>query len=466
MIKKLLRPALISLVFLFPSFACTTDGTSSKTKEDNRLVSDASIAAQKEQTSVATLSNGTQVIIRNEPSSDLVSLMVGWPKGSSATPTGKKNLGIWAFDTLTMGSKNYPKDVLFALAEKYSLNIACSQGIDHSQCSLGTINDYWPQALAAFSDVILHPSFKPSDAELQRKQLLAHYESIANNPDAFTNELVNKCFYPENHPYFLSAKDSVTEMKQLKTSELSGFYQQLLQTTPMTLVVVTSMPKEKIIADLEKQFNSLPKISYTPPKIEVPPFKDDCSLVFEDRDVPTAYLLAKFSAPEVNSPDAVAATLLFNIFSEELDEEVRTKRSLSYATYAYTRQYRMGLGIIYSTTPKPEETLEVIQQVITKIKSTSYTPEDLSEFKKEFATAFYLKQETHHSIAAKLLETQLYHGSLNPFYDLPRELDKVTPEQIKSLAGKYLKNMRLGILFQKAGYKDTWAKKFISANKG
>jgi len=113
--------------------------------------------------------------------------------------------------------------------------------------------------------------------------------------------------------------------------------------------------------------------------------------------------------------------------------------------------------VINVSTSKPEATLAAIQDVLSTVKSKTYSDEELGEFKRGFATSYYLTQETHASLAGALAASEVFYGDFNEYYDMPRRLDKVTPADIKRLANKWLSNLRIGVIAGRQQFKDEWA---------
>jgi predicted Zn-dependent peptidase len=218
-----------------------------------------------------------------------------------------------------------------------------------------------------------------------------------------------------------------------------------------------------VLSDLNHAFG-LVKAGPTPKtEPQSPVFDSNKAYAFFDRDLPTAYIRIKLNAPGINDKDAVATRLLYEILSEELGDEIRTKRSLSYAVHSFAIQYTLGVGVISASTSKPEQTLAAIKDVLAEIKAKTYSEEELAEFKHGFATSFYLSQETHASLASSLAAANFFYGNPNEYYDMPRRLEQVSPTDIKRLANLWLSNLRIGVISGRKQFKDEWALDLIKA---
>jgi predicted Zn-dependent peptidase len=460
---KILFSALLSLSI---SGTASAKVAEKKVVTAEPLVSDATIKQQKQLTKTVTLKNGIPLTIRQVPNSDIVSIIVSYGQGLSDLPQGLKSLNDWYWPTASMAAEGYPKEKVFELVEKYSLKMGCSGGIEVSSCGMGTLNEHWDKALPLLAAIVKAPTLTLEDSNLTKDRLIAHYKNVPSDPGDYINEVINGVFYPKGHPYRLNSDEALSELKGLSRRDLIAYHQKQIQSGNYSIVVVGSLPADRIIKDMNAAFGGIKSSGRKslPRTIPVPTFSIDKAYVFEARDIPTAYIRAKLVAPSIRDKDAVAIRFLYEILSEELGEEVRTKRSLSYSVYSFVIQYDLGIGVIGASTSKPRETLAAITDVIKKLKTKTYSPEELEEYKHVFATSYFLTQETHGSLASALATAMHFYGSTDRLYDLPRLLDKVTPEDIKRLANENLVDMRLGVIFGREEFKDEWAKEFISQN--
>ncbi len=430
------------------------------------LVLPETVATQKKLTFVEHLKNGTPVVIRDVPGSDILQVTVSFDFGLRDLDPGEKIAARWLWSTAQGGSKKFPKPEVYRLVEKYALDMGCKGNIEDSTCVLGTVNDYWKDALPLFASIVLEPSFASDVAQLEKQRLEAELQATPSEPSSYINEIINRIFYPVGHPYRLNHEDALVELKKLTPRRLASMHAEILRTVPMRIVVVGSMDHKTLLADLDKTFGQVVHASDFAKRqrkpVTPPPFKQEGALTFENRDIPTAYLAAKFSVPPMSDPDHVATTLLFQVLDEELSDEVRTKRSLSYSIHAGYIPYSIGIGVISASTSKPQETLDAIKEVIQRVKDKTYSDEELAEYKTIFTTEYFQTLETHASLAEALDTQQQYFGTPMGLYDLPEQLERVTPSDIKRLANSLLVNMRLGVLYSKDRYQEAWGKGFVA----
>lgn len=429
------------------------------------LVSKESIQRQKALTQTFKLKNQIPVIISQSDDSELFQIVVQYGRGLRDLPPGKKALNDFVFGTLPMASKQYSKEAVFKLTSKYDLDLSCVGGIEVAYCSLGTVNDAVPEALPLVASLVKEPLFNEEDIKLVKERLVARLKSVPSDPNTYVNDVVNSVFYPKGYPYRLNYDEALAELSNLGRKEIVDAYGEYLNASRMTIVVVASIPAAEVLKQLDNLFGD---ISSKPAKAfeQSPPvFDPKNAYQFVDRDVPTAFIRMKFNAPPQKDPDAYASQLFYEILSKELAEEIRTKRSLSYAVHAMTIQYSVGIGILSVSTSKPKETFEAIEEVIKRMKVQNLSSDELEEYRNIFATSYYLTQETHSSMALSLLRAHQYFGDALQAYDLPMHLASVKSEDMTRLAKSLLVNPRIGVIFKKDQFKDSWAIDFIKRHQ-
>lgn len=425
------------------------------------LVSDETINIQKSLTKEAKLNNGIPVIYRKIENSDIFEMMVTFRSGTKDLPQGKKSQIQALMAAMSMGAKGFPKQVIYKMSEKYALELGCSAAIEVSNCALGTVNDFWREVLPLYAGIVTAPLLTKQDIDLTRERLKVDAKNIIKEPGRYANDVVNRVFYPEGHPYRQSAEDMLRDLDAMTDQDLKTLHKQILSTQNLVITIASSVPLEKIMPELNRHFGKVPKVEVAHVTPLPPVFETAKTYAFENRDIPTAYVSIKFNGIGVTEKDAEAAEFMMKILDEELGQEIRTKRSLSYSVYSYMLQYTLGVGVMAASTSKPQETLAAMTEVVKKLQSKALSKEDLEEHKRVYVTEYFQGKETHSSLAASLAGSYIYFGTPNRAYEYPKLIDAVTPEQVKQLAERLLVNFRVGVVYGRDKFKDDWAKTLI-----
>ncbi len=431
-----------------------------------QLVSDATISMQKQNTETFELPGKVPVIYRRIEGTEIVQIATAMAYGEAHVPAAQQPAMGVLFELMKRGTKSWPKDKLYALVEKYAASISCGVSIETSACSIATLEEFLPELLPVYASVLQEPAFDPTEGQLILQQSEAGLKSMTQNPEAYVNEVVNSVFYGGSHPYWMPNEKELEFLKNLQLKDLPALHAEVLKKSRKVIVVVAGMPKEKLQKLLTQHLGQLVQGQSQLKAPATPKFNAKKTFALADRDIPTAYVRAKFSLPSYISPDAPAVNLLMRILSEELENEIRTKRSLSYAVFAQQVSLAMGLGVIHASTSRPKETLEAMVPVIKKLRDEKLSKEDLERHKTVFATGYFLTLEEHGSLASALASSYLYDGNVDRLYQMPRNLEKVTPDDIQRLAKKYFKDFRLGVVYKEKSFQKPWADSFLKALNG
>jgi zinc protease len=402
------------------------------------------------------LRNDISLISRETPGSDIVTLSVTFMTGSADESFNKRAINELAMEAMTYSTKKFSKAKIFGLTEKYSIGLACRGGIEMSQCSIQTVNEYLPQAIDLLASVVTEPSFNKDDVTLAKQQRVADYQRAIQNPESHANTTVNTVFYDLHHPYRLLPQDGIKQTDSLTVDDLKTYHRSLLDASKIFITYAGPKMNSKIRKHIMSKFERISKLNSPKKIVAAPLFEPKNSIAFEHRQIPTAYIRVKFNAPSILAKDAAAADIMFEILSQKLQEEIRTKRSLSYAVYAGTLQYNQGIGVLSVSTSKPKETLEAMAAVVKSFRERGVTQEELNEYRNIFTTSYFLTLESHGSLAGALSSFQFYFGDAKKLYDLPEKLSAVTPADIQRIAKDVLKNFRIGVVYDKEKFETKW----------
>lgn len=446
--NKCMQILLLSSLFSGPIYA-------------HQLLSDSTIAVQQKNTFQFELPGNIPVVYRKLDGSDIFLIATVFAYGEAHVPKSEQSILGLTVNLMERGSKKWPKDKLYAIMEHYTTRINCNLGVETSSCSLATLTENLEELLPVYASVILEPQLDSKEASLLVQQSQASILGAMQNPESYVNEVVNSLFYGPNHPYWTPMELELSSLKKIDLSRLASTHKNFLLNSQKVIIVVGGMPVEELKSLLTKHLSGLKQGKSRLEAPVHPTYSAKKSFSIHDRDIPTAYIRAKFSLPGITEKDGPATSLMMRILSEELESEIRTKRSLSYSVFAQDISMSAGIGVIHASTSHPKETLEAIVPVIKKIQDEKLSQEELDRHKTVFTTSYFLTLEDHASLAGGLASSQLYFGNSDRLYLMPRELEKLSPDDIQRVARQYLKKFRLGVVFKQKEFKKEWAEKFL-----
>ena len=187
---------------------------------------------------------------------------------------------------------------------------------------------------------------------------------------------------------------SVSALEGLSLAETKSYFSSIIGKKRCFLVVVGNVSEADLKAKIEKTLAGLPMGSS--PNYEDRILITEEGHYIEHRDIATNYIRGLMSAPSMNHPDGIPMVVAMSILGDRYFEELRTKRSLSYAPAAF---YSRGVlnnpyNVIYISTLDPAQSMEVMVAEINKIKSEGFEDKELADKKQGFLTQHYMGLET------------------------------------------------------------------------
>jgi zinc protease len=161
------------------------------------------------------------------------------------------------------------------------------------------------------------------------------------------------------------------------------------------------------------------------------------------RPLPTNYLQGRFTGPAAAQwEDYQALRVATAILSGRLFNEIRGRRNLTYAVDASFTEGAISSGGIYITTVLPDSALTLIRQEIVRLQTELVDPSSLGRLVQGFLTEYFLDNETNAAQGDFLARAALYRGDHRAAGHFVDELRRVTPEDVRRAAQRYIRNMR------------------------
>lgn len=388
--------------------------------------------------------NGLKVIFKQNTSNDIISVNMYFKGGVTNLNEKQAGLEVLSLDVALKATKNYPKDLLNATLEKMNSQITSNSNPDYSSVNLLCVKQNLDKSWKIFADVILNPSFTEEDLNLEREKRISAVKQVNDNPDALLQKEVDREFYVD-HPYSVDVDGTENTLSSFNTKELLAYHSDMLETSRMLLVVVGNTTRNELESIVKNAFGSMAKGSYVtqmPPEVVV----SEPSLKVVHRELPTNYIQGTYAAPERGTNEGYTMLIANSILRDRLWDEVRTKRSLSYAPSSFYVANFSNYGAIYVTAVNPDTTIKVMINELKKMKDEPISGKDLKDKIRQFLTYYYLGNETNQSQANGLAFYELAGIGYDQAAKFIDYVNKVTAADIQSAAQKYMKNLQFVLI--------------------
>jgi predicted Zn-dependent peptidase len=388
--------------------------------------------------------NGLKVIFKQNTSNDIISSNLYYRGGVTNLTEDLSGLEALTLVVSTKASKNYPKDKMNEALESMNSVINSNSNFDYSQISLLCVKQNFAKSWEIFSDIIVNPSLTEEDLVLEREKMINNVKQINDDPDAYLRKLVNNQFYVD-HPYSIEVNGTESTLLSFTTDDLNEYHSGLINTSRILLVVVGNTTKSELEAMVKNSFGNLPVGNYVashPPAVEF----SEPSIKIVKKENPTTYIQGTYSAPARGTEEGYTMLIANSILRDRVFEEVRTKRSLSYAPSTRYANNFSNYGGIYVTAVDPDTTIEVMVNELQKMKDELIPEKDLNNKIRQFLTFYYLGQETNQTQANSLAVVELSGIGYKEIDNFIEHVNKVSAADIQSVAQKYMKNLQFVLI--------------------
>ena len=302
--------------------------------------------------------NGLKVILKQNTSNDIVAVNLVFKGGVTILDPGQAGIEALALNVALKASENYPKDMLNAELEKMATQLGASSSLDYSNINMLCVKQNFEKSWNIFSDVVLNPSFTQEDIELEREQLLSNVRQTSDNADVYLQKLFRNEFYGD-HPYAIEVNGTENTLQSFTAKQLKEFFTGRKTTSQMFLVVVGNTSRNELEPMVAETFSTLPQGDFN---MQMPPSTSfsEPSIKIVHREIPTNYIQGSYSAPMRTSDEGYTMNITSSILRDRVWEEVRTKRSLSYAPSSRYGNVLSNYGSIYVTAVDADSTIKVM----------------------------------------------------------------------------------------------------------
>lgn len=391
-----------------------------------------------------TVVAGIPVIHKRVTANDVVAVQVYLKGGSAALTPDKAGIENLLGAVITKGTTKYDKDRFNALATSTGTAIGAGATNDWTTFTMQGVRQNWDQAWDLFTQAVIHPTFPDAEVTLARGQIEDGLKQRPDDADTYLEQVADSVVYA-GHAYAVDPAGTPATMAKLTRADVVNWHKTRLTKANLLIVVVGNVAPADLARKVAAAFGSLPATGGEAKKLAtVASAKGEPALV--KRELPTNYIEGVFSAPAPSHPDFAAVRVGILILTDRLFEEVRTKRNLTYATFAQLNTRQANRGRIYVTAVNPDTTLKVMLAEVKRLADEPVPEQLLKESINVFATGYFMGQQSNMGQASSLGLWELSGGGYRNAATYVNRLRSVKPADIQRAAKTYLKDFRFVVI--------------------
>lgn len=392
------------------------------------------------------LKNGLTVLLNRDTTIPLVSYHTWYRVGSR-----NERIGI-------TGAAHMLEHMMFKGAKKYSNKdfdkILHANGITNNAFTTYDITGFYESLPKDKLELIMDMErdrlssllLKPEDL-LSEKAVVGEERRwrVDNNPQSMLREQTMEIMFA-GHPYRWPVIGYMKEIEAYTVAPLREFYEKYYGPNNAVLVIAGDIDIEKTKKLVEKYYGDLP-VRPLPkePQFTVKPMKEKRTIkLYKDVQVPSV-MISYQSVPDQH-PDAYAlevlAQVLANGVSSRISKELVYSKQWATSTGAYQWSLKeAGIwGVYASLKPdsKDDKVMGSIDREIFRVRHQLISDRELKRAQNQFMSSFVDGLSTIDSKARALASAEIVSGDYKTLYSDLEKYQKVTAEDVRRVAGKYL----------------------------
>jgi len=394
------------------------------------------------------LKNGLRVIISEDHSAPVFSIVINYNVGSRDERKGRTGFAHLFEHMMFKGSENVGPGEHPYLMFMYGGDMNGTTNKDRTLYYEVLPSNQLDMALFLEADRMKSLVISKEALDNQRNAVQEERRlGVDNQPYGKTSETLNELAY-DNFAYEHSVIGSMRDLDAATVDDVASFFKMYYAPNNAVIGLVGDLDTKTTIAKLNKYFGAIP-MQPAPPVVDMtePPQKEERRVTIDDALARLPRLDMAYKVPPGNHPDAdalsVLATILSGGRSGRLYESVVRQKQLSTGVFAGAPANSRGPGLFsFGGTPLPGKTLAeletAIEEEIEKVKAGPIADWEMDKARNSAKSSFINSLSSTLSRATLLSQYAMFYNDPGRINTRADAIAKVTASDVQRVASQYL----------------------------
>lgn len=399
------------------------------------------------------LSNGLRVILQPFKHTNSVSIYITVGAGPRFETKETAGLAHFLEHMLFEGTKNLPtsKDVAHDI-EKIGGQSGAFTDKEYITYYTKVKPLHLETAIAHLSDILFNSILNPEAIEKEKGIVMEEIKRTIDNPEVEIWELWAEWIWGKNQSLGRSTLGNVKTIKNITREKLLRYMRSLYHPTNMVIAIAGNFSLGNVERLLGKTFGTKSKGKAPNFKtVKVVPKKNVIKTINSDaqqNQLILGFITGVSYLHKDRFPLYVAADILGGRRNSRLLYKLIYELGIAYSVYTGTWTFK-DTGLFFTSggfaTEKTQKAIKTIIKELTRLKSEKVSHKELQQVKEMSKSNLYFSMETSDAIASNYAAQYITEGQILTPDDTAHNIDKVTREDVQSVANKYLtkQNLRL-----------------------
>jgi zinc protease len=403
-----------------------------------------------------TLDNGLHVILHEDDSTPLVAVTILYHVGSKNEDPERTGFAHFFEHLMFEGSENIERGEYDKIVETAGGALNANTNFDRTFYYEILPSNQLELGLWLESERMLHLNVDSVGVETQRKVVKEERKQrLENQPYGSLGQEIFKRAYTV-HPYQWMPIGSDQYIDQATIDEFMEFYKTYYVPQNATLSIAGDIDIDETKELIDKYFSGIPKGTreiYRPNVVEPPMTKELRDSVYENVQLPA--IVHAYHIPSQGTDDYYAINMLTTILSQgqssRMYKELVDNQQIALQAGSFPFALEdSGIFIVFAipNVGKSADELEAaFETEISKVKNELITEREFQKLRNQVENTFVSRNARIAGIAESLANYHVYFGDADLINNEINRYMKVTREDIKRVANKYLDPNKRVVLY-------------------
>lgn len=392
-----------------------------------------------------TLENGLQVVvIPMQNGSNVITTDIFYKVGSGDEIMGKSGIAHMLEHLNFKSTKNLKAGEFDTIVKGFGGVNNASTGFDYTQYFIKSSSDNLSKSLQLFAELMQNLNLKDEEFQPERDVVLEERRwRTDNNPTGYLYfRLFNNTYL--YHSYHWTPIGFANDIKNWTIEDIKEFHRAYYQPQNAIIIVAGDIKPETVFESAKKEFGAIKNVKMPLKKHMVEPEQDGARRVEIQKESEVEILAIAYHIPNFQHKDQVALSALSELLSSgkssRLNALLIDEKKLVNTIYSYNMENKdPGIYLFMAVCNpgvKAEEVEKILLEQIELIKTQEVSKEELEKVKLNTKSDFIFGMENSSSLVS-LYGSYLARGDIKPLLEYEKNLEALTPKDIKEAANRY-----------------------------
>ena len=290
-----------------------------------------------------------------------------------------------------------------------------------------------PLALDVLSDILSNPTFDPAELKREQNVIVQEIGATDDAPDDLVFDYLQSMAFPDQ-PVGRSILGTPDSVCSFKDSNLRAYLARNYRAPDMVVSAAGAVDHAVVVEEVERRFSHFQGPEGPKPQ----PARFGGGSRLEARELEQVHIAVALEGVPQRDPSLYSLQVFTNVLgggmSSRLFQEVREKRGLCYAIYAYHAPYSdTGLFGFYAGTDAGDAD-ELMRVVVDEIAAAAdnISESEINRAKAQMKVGLLMALESSSARTNQLANQILIHGRPIPLEEIVAKVDAVTVDSARA----------------------------------